>query len=398
MRLPPGCQPPPPVRLPPPNRAPAAGANQASWKRYEPEADFNVVVSTRSANPRGTGSVHKLVLPRPVHESVRSHPARCAHRSAVAAVAAVLVAIGTGLTPRVVVLVLFSWVFIALDTRAGIRAVDSRLIEMAQSFGATERQIWRKILVRGGMPGIVAGLRIGLSRALAGMVTAELLMVAAGIGGLLLEFRGDFRADGVFAVVLVVVLESLVVMQLARWMERRLVQPTATAVQHRTAVSLQHVHKHCTGLAEKTSTAVLDDVSLDIHEGESLIVLGPSGCDRRPCCASSPACSARGADGCVVGEPGRTRDRLPDCHRGWSQLEGRGAGVTADDIYEDINLVRLHAKMCGAPTAAERERETPTRQSSASASADRPASVEKNVMWSHATSWNVGFGARPFGT
>jgi NitT/TauT family transport system permease protein len=139
-----------------------------------------------------------------------------------------LVAMGTGLAPRVVVVVLFSWIFVALNTRAGVRSVDPLLVEMAESFGAEERQVWTKVLMRGGMPGIVAGLRIGLSRALAGMVVAELLMVAAGVGGLLLKYQGRFEAPSVFAVVLAVIFESLIVMQFTGWMERRLVPWTNT--------------------------------------------------------------------------------------------------------------------------------------------------------------------------
>ena len=55
---------------------------------------------------------------------------------------------GIGMTSRVIVVVLFCWVFIALNTRAGVRAVDPALIEMARSFDASERQVWRLILLR----------------------------------------------------------------------------------------------------------------------------------------------------------------------------------------------------------------------------------------------------------
>jgi len=137
---------------------------------------------------------------------------------------------GIGMTSRVIVVVLFCWVFIALNTRAGVRGVDPSLIEMARAFDANERQVWRFILLRGAMPGIIAGLRIGLARAIAGMVVVELLMVPAGVGGLMLRFRGQFEAGLVFAVVLAVILESVLILFGMRALERRLV-PWADAAQ-----------------------------------------------------------------------------------------------------------------------------------------------------------------------
>ena len=137
---------------------------------------------------------------------------------------------GIGMTSRVIVVVLFCWVFIALNARAGVRTVDGSLIEMARSLGANERQLWRRILLPGGLPGIMAGLRIGMSRAIAGMVVVELLMVAAGVGGLMLRYRGQFEAGLVFAVVAAVIIESIVLMFGMRALERFLV-PWSDAAQ-----------------------------------------------------------------------------------------------------------------------------------------------------------------------
>ena len=89
-----------------------------------------------------------------------------------------ITALGLGLASRVAIVFLFTFVFIAVNTRAGVRNVDPGLIEMAKSFGASERQIWHRIVIPGAVPAIFAGLRIGLGRAVAGMVIVELLLVA----------------------------------------------------------------------------------------------------------------------------------------------------------------------------------------------------------------------------
>lgn len=135
----------------------------------------------------------------------------------------VMMALGLGIASRVFVVVMFAIIYITINTRAGVRNVDHSLIEMAKSFGANEVQIWRRILLPGAVPAILAGLRIGLGRAVNGMVVAELLLVATGIGNLLLEFRAAFEGGMLFATIFAVFLEAIGLLALMRTLEHRLV-------------------------------------------------------------------------------------------------------------------------------------------------------------------------------
>jgi NitT/TauT family transport system permease protein len=132
-----------------------------------------------------------------------------------------IMVLGPTLTARTVIVFMFTFVIIAVDTRAGVRCVDGSLIEMARSYGASEGQIWRRVLLPGALPAIIAGLRVGLGRAFTGMVLAELLLVGVGVGRLMLKFRGSFDGDYLYGTILVVVLESIVCMLLLRWLENR---------------------------------------------------------------------------------------------------------------------------------------------------------------------------------
>jgi NitT/TauT family transport system permease protein len=134
----------------------------------------------------------------------------------------VIIALGLGLSSRVFIVVLFAFVFITVNTRAGVRGVDPSLIEMAKSFGANEGQIWRRIVIPGALPAIFAGMRIGLGRAITGMVMVELLLVASGLGRLLLEFSGRMQSDLVFATVIAVIIEALALLAAMRAIERRI--------------------------------------------------------------------------------------------------------------------------------------------------------------------------------
>jgi NitT/TauT family transport system permease protein len=93
---------------------------------------------------------------------------------------------------------------------------------MATSFGAGEREIWRKILLPGSLPAIMTGVRLGLGRGVTGMVIIELLMVAVGIGGLILKFQGQFASDLLYALVILVILEALLLVSAVRFLERKI--------------------------------------------------------------------------------------------------------------------------------------------------------------------------------
>ena len=73
-----------------------------------------------------------------------------------------------------------------------------------------------------GLPAFATGARLGLARAIDGMVVVELIMVAVGVGRLLLDFQGRFDAPAAYAVMLAVIAEAVLLTYAGRVLERRL--------------------------------------------------------------------------------------------------------------------------------------------------------------------------------
>jgi NitT/TauT family transport system permease protein len=134
----------------------------------------------------------------------------------------IIIAFGLDLVARALVVMTFAFVVIAINTRAGFRTLDPNWLEMVHSFGASEMQIWWSVVLPGTLPAIVTGLRLGLARAFTGMVAVELLFVAVGVGRLVLDFQAAFEAGAVYATVLVLVAESVILLRALRWLELRL--------------------------------------------------------------------------------------------------------------------------------------------------------------------------------
>jgi NitT/TauT family transport system permease protein len=134
----------------------------------------------------------------------------------------IVMTVGLDLQARALVVLLFAVVVITVSTRAGLRTLDPHWLEMVRSFGATERQLWQTVILPGALPTIMAGLRLGLARAFAGMVAVELLLIAVGVGRLIIDFQGAFDGGAVYATVMVLVVEAVILLQILKWLERRL--------------------------------------------------------------------------------------------------------------------------------------------------------------------------------
>jgi ABC-type nitrate/sulfonate/bicarbonate transport system permease component len=129
---------------------------------------------------------------------------------------------GLGVESRIAVVFLFAVFVIIINTMTGVKQVDTVLVEMARSFGAREREIFFKIMLPAALPAIMAGLRLGIGRAVKGMVTGEMLLTLTGIGAMIMQYGSSFATDALFAVILTVLMVALLTMKAVHWIDRRL--------------------------------------------------------------------------------------------------------------------------------------------------------------------------------
>ena len=128
---------------------------------------------------------------------------------------------GIGYASRILVVFLFGVVEVTLNTAAGVRYVSRDLVEIGQSFNAKQSMLFRKVILPASLPGIMAGIRIGTGRAVVGMVVVEILLVAVGMGRLILRYRGRFQSAELYAVVLALILFGILLQVIARRFESR---------------------------------------------------------------------------------------------------------------------------------------------------------------------------------
>lgn len=131
--------------------------------------------------------------------------------------------LGVGRPAQVAVVFLYAFFLVTATTAAAIRAADDALVDMARSFGAADHQLFWKVLIPGSAPMIFAGLRIGMVRAVKGMVGGEMLIALSGLGALVRTYGTRFEAERVLAVLLVVMAIALLGAGIIEALESRLV-------------------------------------------------------------------------------------------------------------------------------------------------------------------------------
>lgn len=120
---------------------------------------------------------------------------------------------------RVNVAFLFAVFVITVNTLQGAKHCPNDFVELARSFGASPLFIYHKIVIPNAVPYIMVGLRLGIGRAIVGIVIAELLVTVTGIGEIITNYSTAFRLDGVLGVSMVIMAAGILLTGLVQWLE-----------------------------------------------------------------------------------------------------------------------------------------------------------------------------------
>ena len=109
-----------------------------------------------------------------------------------------------GVTPKIIVIGLFTFVPIVLGFAAGLAATERPTINLMRNFGASRWQMYRYVKIPAALPDLFTGLRIAAIYAVLGAIFGELAGATDGLGIFLEQSRLSFRTDLVFGAIFVV--------------------------------------------------------------------------------------------------------------------------------------------------------------------------------------------------
>jgi ABC-type nitrate/sulfonate/bicarbonate transport system permease component len=138
---------------------------------------------------------------------------------------------GYEITAKVIILFLFAFFPMTINTYQGVKNVDPKLIEVGRAFRCSEGQLWANIVLPGALPFIVTGLRLAVGRGLIGMVLADLYTAISGIGYLIVRTASTYQVDKMFVPIVTLGLLGVTLTALLRFLEIR-VAPWTKAADH----------------------------------------------------------------------------------------------------------------------------------------------------------------------
>ncbi len=127
---------------------------------------------------------------------------------------------GTGIGGPVLVIFAGAFPPCVVNAYRGAKLVEERLVEAAQTLGASNLRVIVEVLLPGALPSIVAGLRVSAGLAWQSLIGAELIVAAAGIGYVMVQAQGNLAPAVVMAGMLAVGVVGLLIDVALRQAER----------------------------------------------------------------------------------------------------------------------------------------------------------------------------------
>ena len=140
----------------------------------------------------------------------------------VALVPLVVIWLGLGYEAKVFLTWIVSFFSIVISSEAAVHNIPGAHLDTARAFACRRMDMLRKVIIPASGPLLVAGLRIGLGKALVGVVVAEMFTALSGLGYMVTNYGNTFKIDYVFVPILTLAALSILLTWVLRWCERKL--------------------------------------------------------------------------------------------------------------------------------------------------------------------------------
>ena len=109
-----------------------------------------------------------------------------------------------------------------INAQLGVTHVPAEFIETARAFGCDRWQLFRRVILHAAVPFFIAGARLGLGRALVGVIVAEMFTALAGLGYMVVLYGNTFRTAELFVPIVVLAMLSIAITNIIYRIERKM--------------------------------------------------------------------------------------------------------------------------------------------------------------------------------
>jgi ABC-type nitrate/sulfonate/bicarbonate transport system permease component len=114
-----------------------------------------------------------------------------------------LIWVGYGLTPKVIVVALIAFFPVVVNTVDGLKSVDPDAVNLLRTMGASRWQIFVKVQVPSALPLLFSGTRVAMAVSVIGAVIGEWVGSSQGLGYLMIRSKPQFLTERIFAAIVI---------------------------------------------------------------------------------------------------------------------------------------------------------------------------------------------------
>ncbi|MGB9368870.1 MAG: ABC transporter permease [Xanthobacteraceae bacterium] len=129
---------------------------------------------------------------------------------------------GIGFKPAAITAFLISFFPIVVNVATGLATIEPELEDVLKALGASKLDIMRKVGIPRSLPYFFGSLKVAITLAFVGAVVSESVASNEGIGNLMLQAQAQFQVPLIFAGLLALAVEGIVMYAMMAWLEARM--------------------------------------------------------------------------------------------------------------------------------------------------------------------------------
>lgn len=174
---------------------------------------LGVVVGTVLALVSGLSRVGESLIDGPIQVK-RSIPT-------LALIPLLILWLGIGEPMKVITIALAVFVPVYIHTHNGLRSIEGRHAELAETLGVTRGEFVRHVVLPGAMPGFLLGMRFAVTSSLLALVVVEVINATSGIGHMITLASNYGQTDIIVVGLVVYALLGVTADAIVRFIERK---------------------------------------------------------------------------------------------------------------------------------------------------------------------------------
>lgn len=128
---------------------------------------------------------------------------------------------GIGEFPKILLIAWTTFIPVLVYTLDGFKSVPSTLIRSALSLGASERQIFTRVMLPAAIPNFLVGAQVSLGLSFSALIVSEMMGASSGLGYMIVDARNYFKITNMFVAIILIGLEYSLFSYLLKLVERR---------------------------------------------------------------------------------------------------------------------------------------------------------------------------------